>query len=207
MFEIRRHSRGIDSSSDEELQRAAGAGSEEALASLYRRHGSLIYRFSLRMCSDQSIAEEVTQEVFLALLRQGESFDPSRAALSTWLCGIARRQVWKHLERRQRDLSIELMALDEEGERFEAESPEDGPADLLTRKEAVAAVRQELDQLPVHLKEVLVLCVFEEMTYEEAALIVAVPVGTIRSRLYRAKRRMKLALAGEAMSGAQEKSR
>jgi RNA polymerase sigma-70 factor (ECF subfamily) len=130
--------------SDADLHRASLDGSrhgggEQALAELYRRHGTLIYRYSLRMCQDPSIAEEVTQEVFLALLRQGERYDAERSALSTWLCGIARRQVWKHLEKRQRDLPVELSDLngneDGDGERYQAESPDDDPADVLSRKD------------------------------------------------------------------------
>src|ERR1700756_1875204 len=85
--------------SDGELHRAALAGSGEAMAGLYQRHGGLIYRFTLRMSKNDAVAEEITQEVFLALLTQIDRFDAERGELSTWLCGIARRQVWKHLQR------------------------------------------------------------------------------------------------------------
>lgn len=197
MFERLRRGRVRDTSSDEELHRASRAGNEDALAALYLRHGPLIYRFSLSMCQDASLAEEVTQEVFLALLIQGGGYEASRAALSTWLCGIARRQVWKHLEKRRRALPVELMDLDADDEPREAESSEDDPAVTLTRKETLAAVRNGVDALPAHLKEVIVLCEFEEMTYEEAASVIAVPVGTIRSRLFRAKARLKSLLTGE----------
>jgi RNA polymerase sigma-70 factor, ECF subfamily len=194
MFKRLQRDREPDLQPDADLERAARSGGEEAISVLYRRHGALIYRFSLRMCQDPSIAEEVTQEVFLALLRQADRYDPARAALSTWLCGIARRQVWKHLERRQRDYPIE--STDQDGESYEVESLNDSPADALSRKESVDLVRRGLDELPADLKEVILLCEFEEMTYEEAALVVAVPVGTIRSRLHRAKARLKLALIG-----------
>jgi RNA polymerase sigma-70 factor, ECF subfamily len=194
MFKHLQRDRELDQQPDAGLERAARLGGEEAISVLYRRHGALIYRFSLRMCQDASIAEEVTQEVFLALLRQADRYDPARAALSTWLCGIARRQVWKHLERRQRDCPI--ASTDQDGESYEAESLVDSPADALTRKESVDLVRHALDELPADLKEVILLCEFEEMTYEEAAQVVAVPVGTIRSRLHRAKARLRLILIG-----------
>ena len=75
--------------SDGELHRAALAGSGEAMAALYRRHGGLVYRFTLRMSRNDAVAEEITQEVFLALLTQIDRFDAERGELSTWLCGIA----------------------------------------------------------------------------------------------------------------------
>lgn len=207
MFDRLRLGGNTDRSSDANLQRAAALGQKDAIAALYRRHGALIYRFSLRMCQDTSIAEEVTQEVFLALIRQQDRYDASRAALSTWLCGIARRQVWKHLERQQRHLAVELFDLNEEGEDLAAESNTDDPSEMLTRKEVVEAVRRGLDELPAQLKEVIVLCELEEMTYDEAALIVAVPVGTIRSRLHRAKARLRMLLSREPVNGMKENSR
>jgi RNA polymerase sigma-70 factor, ECF subfamily len=199
MFERERRGQRSNSESDTDLYRAVAQGSGEAMATIYQRHGPLIYRFSLRISQDQSIAEEVTQDVFLALLRQSDRFDPARAALSTWLCGIARRLVWKQLERRQRHLLIDLP--EESGE---AESLEGDPDVTLSRNEAVAAVQRGLDTLPVQLKEVIVLCEFEEMKYEDAALVVGVPVGTIRSRLHRAKARLALALGGAAMNTSKE---
>ena len=172
--------------SDTELHRAALRGNGEAMAALYRRHGPLVYRFTLRMSQNASIAEEVTQEVFLALLRHTDRFDPDRSAMSTWLCSIARNQLSKHYERNMR-----YQQADEEEEAFDPPSLEDSPALLLIRKEAVEAVRQGVDTLPAPLKEVLLLCEFEEMTYEQAAYILNVPIGTVRSRLHRAKLRLQ----------------
>jgi RNA polymerase sigma-70 factor (ECF subfamily) len=188
--------------SDEELHRAALAGSGEAMAALYRRHGGLVYRFTLQMSRNETVAEEITQEVFLALLTQMGRFDAERGALSTWLCGIARRQLWKHLERSG---AAVLFDLDEEGA-AELECPSDGPAELVLRSEAVAAVRTGMDELPPALREVLILCALEEMSYEDAALVLAVPVGTVRSRLHRAKARLAGLLRGE-MANAERKRR
>ena len=185
MFERLRRKRLDGESTDEQLHRAALAGSQEAMAALYRRHGGLVYRFTLRMSGNASVAEEVTQEVFLALLTQIDRFDAARGALSTWLCGIARRKLWKHLER-SKDA---LLDFDEE---TAAELPctDDGPAETLLRQEAVAAVRAGMEELPPLLREVVILCALEEMSYEEAADVLAVPVGTVRSRLHRAKARL-----------------
>lgn len=179
--------------SDAELHRAALAGSGEAMAAIYRRHGGLVYRFTLQMSRNETVAEEITQEVFLALLTQMDRFDAGKGALSTWLCGIARRQLWKHLERND---SAVLFDLDDEGA-AELGSPDDGPAEVLLRSEAVAAVRAGMNELPPVLREVVILCALEEMSYEEAAQVLNVPVGTVRSRLHRAKARLADLLRGE----------
>jgi RNA polymerase sigma-70 factor (ECF subfamily) len=193
MFERKSAPEGLPAACDVEIYRAVCRGSEEAIGTVYQRHGGLIYRYSLRMSRDPSIAEEVTQEVFLILLRQSERFDPSRAALSTWLCGIARRLIWRHLERRGRDVLMETP--EDEGA---AESWDD-PVTALDRSEAVTAVHEGLDALPAELREVIVLCEFEEMKYEEAAMALGVPVGTVRSRLNRAKARLARLLRGPAV--------
>jgi RNA polymerase sigma-70 factor (ECF subfamily) len=144
------------------------------------------------MSRDATVAEEITQEVFLALLTQIDRYDAGRGALSTWLCGIARRKLWKHLERNH----VATFDFDDETA-AELPCPSDGPAELLLRREAVSAVRAGLDELPPVLREVVILCAFEEMSYEEAAQVLAVPVGTVRSRLHRAKARLAGLLRGE----------
>jgi RNA polymerase sigma-70 factor, ECF subfamily len=186
---------------DAELALAIARGNGDAMAELYRRHGPLVYRFTLRMSQNATIAEEITQEVFLALLRQPTHFDPQRAALSTWLCSIARRQLWKHLERNKRFISIEL---DEEP--FDLVSPEPGPAEWLTRNEAIVSVREGIDRLPLPLKEVILLCELEGLTYEQAAQILTIPIGTVRSRLSRAKGRLALLLRSPAECAEKENS-
>jgi RNA polymerase sigma-70 factor, ECF subfamily len=193
MFDRLRRGRLDGEASDEESHRAALAGSGEAMAALYRRHGGLVYRFTLRMSGNAEVAEEITQEVFLALLTQIGRFDAGRGTLSTWLCGIARRQLWKYLERSNAGA---LSDFDDE-DAAEVQCTSDGPAELLLRHEAVAAVRSGMDELPPALREVVILCALEEMSYEQAAQVLAVPVGTVRSRLHRAKARLAGLLRGE----------
>jgi RNA polymerase sigma-70 factor, ECF subfamily len=194
MFERLMRRQRSDEQSDAELHKAALKGSGEAMAMLYQRHGGLVYRFTLRMSRDEAIAEEVTQEVFLALLRQLDRFDAEKAALATWLCGIARRQLWKHLER------FNYSGAEDE-DAPEAESLDDSPVTWLIRQEAVAAVRQGLEELALPLREVIVLCELEEMSYEQTALVLEVPIGTVRSRLHRAKARLAVLMRG-SMAGA-----
>ena len=185
MFHLRRRTSRPNPDDVAGLMRALAAGNEDAMTALYDMHGGLVYRFALQMARDESVAEEVTQDVFLALFRQAASFDPTRARLSTWLCGIARRQLWKHFNRNPR--FDDFAGADD---LFEPESPAPDPCALLTSREAVATVQRGIDAMPLPLKEVLVLCELEEMTYEDVAAALGIPVGTVRSRLHRAKQRL-----------------
>src|SRR5690349_23392877 len=83
--------------SDNDLLRLMLGGDEEALALLYRRRQPAVYRFALQMCGSKTIAEDVTQEVFLFLMRDGHVFDPARGALSSFLLGVARNHVLRRL--------------------------------------------------------------------------------------------------------------
>ncbi|QOY86909.1 RNA polymerase sigma factor [Paludibaculum fermentans] len=181
----RARKRADESTSECDLLDSLHTGSEEAMGELYRRHGGLVYRFSLRLVQDESLAEEITQEVFLALLNQAHDFDSERASLSTWLCGIARRQAWKQLRAQHRHAAMPS------GEELEnIESLDEDPSEILTRREATQAVERGIETLPVELREVIVLCELEEMKYEDAAKVLGIPVGTVRSRLHRAKHRL-----------------
>jgi RNA polymerase sigma-70 factor, ECF subfamily len=192
MFERFRSRQQSGETSDADLHLAALQGSGDAMGALYRRHGGLVYRFTLRMSQDVNLAEEVTQEVFLALLSQLDRFDPQRAALSTWLCAIARRQLWKHLDRNDQNAT-------NEDDPPEAESLDDSPMTTLLRQEAVATIWRGLDELSLPLREVIVLCELEEMSYEQTAAVLAVPIGTVRSRLHRAKARLASLLRQETL--------
>lgn len=178
-----------DRESDTALVRAACLGNGDAIAELYQRHGAIVYRLTLRMCGNASMAEEVTQEAFLAFLRHPHHFEAERSAFSTWLCGVARRQLWKRLERDER-----FVELNDVEEPVEAPSS-DVPDHWFSRKETVEIVRKGIDELPLLLKEVVILCELEEMTYPEVAVILAVPIGTVRSRLHRAKARLAILLS------------
>lgn len=179
--------------SDDELLNLMRTGDESAFVALYRRKQSLIYRFALRMSGSESIAEDVTQEVFLHLMRGSDHFDATRGSFQAYLFGIARNQVLRRLER---DRTFRLVSLDGNGKDHEDGS--DAPlsetlmvaGDLLgdlTRRETIESVRQAVLTLPAHYREVVVLCDLHEMSYQEAADILDCALGTVRSRLHRAR--------------------
>jgi RNA polymerase sigma-70 factor (ECF subfamily) len=137
------------------------------------------------MSGRASIAEEVTQEVFLALLRKGNRYDPALGSLKAYLCGAARNQVL--LLMKQERPYAQLAEESDEGASIPIAQliSGDDPLGDCTRKEANRLVRQAVLALPARYREVIVLCDFQEMSYAEAALALDCPVGTINSRLHR----------------------
>ena len=164
---------------DDKLLRQIAAGDAEAFSTVYRAHRDAVFRFALHMSGNRHLAEEVTQEVFLLLMRQPKAFDPKRGTLSAYLYGIARNFVRRHLDRNRA-----WDSLDEA--RDVAASQNDLLGDL-TRLETIDNVRQAVLQLPGNYREVVVLCEFQELSYEEAAKVLGCAVGTVRSRLHRAR--------------------
>lgn len=171
---------------DDVLLRQAAKGREEAFALLYRRHQASLFRFALRMTGNSWAAEEVVQEVFMALIREPKKFDPERGALGAFLYGVARNRVLKHLERSPRDLSLD----DREGAGYAGRnmpSEDLTPSEWAELWERREQVRTAVLELPVEFREAIVLCELEELSYQGAARLLDCPVGTIRSRLHRGR--------------------
>ncbi len=181
----------FETCSDETLLQRALAGSEEAFTKLYQRLRGVVYRFARQMSGSAGLAEDVTQDVFLILLRKAELFDPQRGALSTYLIQITRNEI---LRRLGRDQAYVFLADDLQEE---AASPDESlivrsdPLGNLVRNEEIEAVRQAVLALPLHYREVVVLCELEEMSYTEAAALLGCAIGTVRSRLHRARALLK----------------
>jgi len=171
---------------DDVLLRRSAKGDEGAFTELYRRHQAPLYRFALRMSGNVWAAEEIVQDVFMTLIREPKKFDPERGALRSFLYGITRNRVMKHLERAPRALLHEELDENTVGQRglgFEALTPAEW-AEVRERREQVRAA---VLKLPVEFREAIVLCGLEELSYEEAARLLDCPVGTIRSRLHRGR--------------------
>lgn len=179
---------------DSELLQRASAGDEAAFVLLYRRRQGSVYRFALRMSGSEAVAEDVTQEVFLALLREAARYDATRSTLASYLFGIARNQVLRRLERERNYTPLP----DNEEEEADTLQAVDNPLGDLTRQETIEAVRQAVLALPPHYREVVVLCDLHELSYLETAEALNCAVGTVRSRLHRAR-----ALLGEKLRSLQ----
>ena len=169
---------------DSELLRSMLAGDEEALALLYRRRQAGIYRFVLQMSGSPAIAEDITQEVFVFLMREGHVFDPDRGSVNAFLLGVARNHVLRRLHGEQ-----QLISMPDEFDEDVISKPAalEGPLDNLTRAETIETVRRAILSLPERYREVVVLCELEEMSYTDAAEILGCAIGTVRSRLHRAR--------------------
>jgi len=171
--------------SDSELLRSMLAGDEEALALLYRRRQGGIFRFALQMSGSKTIAEDVTQEVFLFLMREGHVFDPARGSVSAFLMGVARNHVLRRL--RVEHLLAPLGDDSDDDGPFVHPSNDLCPLDDLTRAETIESVRKAVLSLPSKYREVVVLCELQDISYGETAEILGCAIGTVRSRLHRAR--------------------
>ena len=172
---------------DEELLRLMRGGDENAFVALYRRRQGAIYRFALRMSGSESVAEDVTQEVFMHLMRGDGNFDAARGSFQAYLFGIARNQVRRRFERERAFLPIDQEDEEQDSNLIEGLITTHDPLGDLTRRETIDSVRQAVLSLPAHYREVVVLCDLHEMSYLETAEVLGCAVGTVRSRLHRAR--------------------
>lgn len=171
--------------SDAELLERSVRGDETAFLALYRRFQGPVFRFAMQMSGSRGVAEDVTQEVFLALARDGSRFDPAKGSLQSYLFGMTRNQVLRRFDKR-----ATLVSIDEERDGGDplggAQAATDQHGEL-ARSQTVEIVRRAVQSLPVNYREVVVLCDLQELSYEDAAAALECAVGTVRSRLHRAR--------------------
>jgi RNA polymerase sigma-70 factor (ECF subfamily) len=167
---------------DEELLRRIATGDADAMAVLFRRRQGNVYRFALHLTGSASVADDVTQDVFIAVIRDAHRFEPGRAAVAAWLCGIARNYV-----RRRLALDRAISSLDDEEAGEVAATVTPDPLEDLTTAERIEALRRGVLSLPLRYREAVVLCDLQEMSYADAAQALGCPIGTVRSRLNRGR--------------------
>jgi RNA polymerase sigma-70 factor (ECF subfamily) len=159
---------------DEQLFQQMRSGDQQAFAELYDRREAQLYRYALHGLGDPSAAEEIAHEVFVELMRTDSRYDPKRGPLEAWMYGVARNLV----------------------RMFRRRGPVEEPVDSavhhdivggLIREESLVALRMAVRELPERYRDAVILCDLEERNYDEAARIMECPVGTVRSRLHRAR--------------------
>jgi RNA polymerase sigma-70 factor, ECF subfamily len=170
---------------DAALWRRLCEGDEQAFVALYRGRSGPLLRFAERLTGSRALAEDVLQEVFLAVIdasagRSSAGYDPARGSLASYLFGVARNAAHKRLRSAA-------------PERATATEPPGRRSD-----DDEQAVRGALARLDPVFREVVLLCDLEGLRYDEAAAALAVPVGTVRSRLARGRARLAALLADEA---------
>ena len=167
----------------------AQQGDQEAFAVLVRQHQRQVYQLAVRMLRNEDEASEATQEVFLAAWQHLRSFRGD-ARLATWLYRITYNHCLKVAESRRRDHEAReaLAAASREGQ---PASPLSAALALAAERDVQATVRQQIDQLPQKYKRALVLRHLQDLSYEEMADVMRVPIGTVKTQLFRARALLK----------------
>jgi RNA polymerase sigma-70 factor (ECF subfamily) len=181
-----------DERTDDELLSGLRSGDEQAFVTLYRRRQGAIYRFARHMSGSASLAEDITQEVFLTVIRGAAGYDPARGTFSGYLFGIARKLLLRNGEREARDVPVD----EGDGGCLPELRVADDPLAEMTRRERLETLARAVSSLPPRYREAIVLCDLEELDYADAAAALGCPVGTVRSRLHRARALLLEKLAG-----------
>lgn len=179
---------GVGQSADDvALVRRVADGDADALRILYERFGRIVYAFALRHTRDAGLAEECTQDAFVALWRRASSFDPARAKLSTWLLAVTRNKAIELLRARGRrpeavhDVDFEAI--------LEDDAP--GPSDEVEQTDLSQRVAEALAELPAEQREVVSLAYFDGLTHGEIAEVIGIPLGTVKGRMRLALERLR----------------
>jgi RNA polymerase sigma factor (sigma-70 family) len=175
---------------DSECMTRLAKGDTNAIRELYQRHGRALLRFSSAMCRSRQAAEDMVHDTFVALMREPCAFDPAQGTVFGYLCGVLRHRVSRHFRQQRR-----WVALDMENDGSPAHAVESCGLDEIARSEITTAFRRALLELPLQHREVIALCDLEELPYATVAGILDCPIGTVRSRLHRARALLTIRLA------------
>jgi RNA polymerase sigma-70 factor (ECF subfamily) len=173
--------------SDTELLRQMRAGTASAFEALYLRHQGPLFRLASLRCGSVDTAADVVQEVFMGLLTDSLSFDPLRGLLQNFLFGVARNLVMKHEHPRRRCAPLPERADDEDDADPGLEDESAEPLKRMLGNELAEQVRRALALLPPHYRDVVILYEMHDLSYLEIADICQLDIGTVRSRLSRAR--------------------
>ncbi len=167
---------------DEALIRRIAGGDRLAMQVLYARHHVRVFRFVLRLVRSETAAEDILSEVFLDVWRQAGRFQ-GRSAVTTWLLSVARFKALSALRRRPE------AALDEETAEA-IEDASDDPEVSLQKTDKAGVLRACLGALSAEHREIVDLVYYHERSVEEAAQILAIPEGTVKTRMFHARKRL-----------------
>ncbi|MBN1436032.1 MAG: sigma-70 family RNA polymerase sigma factor [Sedimentisphaerales bacterium] len=175
--------------SDEKLLRMYHDGEKSAFGQLVHRYEKELYNFLLRFLGKNSLAEEAFQETFLQVHIASESFDFSRK-FRPWLYTIAANKARDLLRHHGRRPAVHITALDDDtgsSELWDVLMRDDTTApEILEQREDQELVRHCVSELPEHLREILILAYFEQLSYKEMSQSLDIPLGTVKSRLHAA---------------------
>ena len=165
---------------DEELMRQVARGSAEALGLLHRRFSRVILGLAVRTV-DRAAAEDLVQEVFLAVWRNADRFDPERGSVRAWILQIAHFRLLNELRRRSRQPEI---AADPDGLVLDGLPAADlGPPEVASRRHRRALIQSAFDELPPPQRQAISLAFLDDLTHEQVAAELGLPLGTAKTRI------------------------
>jgi RNA polymerase sigma-70 factor (ECF subfamily) len=173
---------------DELLLERAGEGDQGAFLELYERHRQPVFRFAYRLLGSIELAEDLTHDTFLSLIRRPASFKRERASLRTYLIAAVRNLAFKHFRDTGRETTLDEIA---EEPRI---SQRQEPLGRVLEEELALKVREAVMSLPPLQREALILFEYEGLSLNEIAAVTDSDAGAIKARLYRARERLKSVL-------------
>jgi RNA polymerase sigma-70 factor (ECF subfamily) len=180
--------------SDAVLLSLVAQGERDALELLFRRHHARVFRFLTRLVDNEAVAEELVSEVFLEVWRHAGAF-AARSQVSTWLLSIARHKALSVLRRRSAE------ELDEETAEL-IEDPADDPEVALQKAQRSEIVRGVIEQLSPAQRQIVNLVYYREQTIDDVAASLGIPLATVKTRLFYARKRMGELLAARGLTPA-----
>ena len=193
---------------DLDLLRQLRAGDQHALSVLYARHQAPLYRFAVLRSGAAHIAADVVQDIFVALIEDKFAFDPARGSLLGFLFGVARNFILKREEAARRFLPIHQNN-DENEHELDIDFVDTNPLPLekILADDRAEVVRRALIKISPHYRDVLILYEIQDLSYVEIAHICNIDIGTVRSRLSRARAKLLLLLSKSEAINSDQPSR
>jgi RNA polymerase sigma-70 factor (ECF subfamily) len=163
------------------LLKHAGEGEQAAFLELYERYRDPIFRFAYRLLGSVEVAEDVTHDCFLSLIRKPGNFRPELASLKTYLYAAARNLALKHFRDQGRETGLDEVSEEPK------ESSRRGPLRKVLDEELATQVREAILSLPPLQREAVILFEYEGLSLNEVAAVAGTDAGAIKARLYRAR--------------------
>ena len=183
---------------DEDLMYELSSGRQEALEILHHRYASRIFGLAAQTL-ERATAEEIVQEIFIAVWRGAGTFDPARGRFRPWVFQIAHNRILNELRRRGRQ--PQLVEDPADLGMVDLPDPAPNPAEIVGRGEERATMRAAVDALPPEQRRVVGLAFFEDLTYEQVATELHLPLGTAKTRIRAGLQRLRTNLTGACGTG------
>ena len=172
--------------SDGDLVQRAASGELDAFTEIFYRYQHVVFRFARAMTGCPAAAEDISQEVFIAVFRDLAKYDPDRATFTTYLYGIVRNLSRERLRKERRFFPLDVISRSGGCAAYV-----DDPSDALEGLELASQVRRALHKLPPRYRELILLCDLHGISYADAAVVIRISTSTVRSRLHRARQLLR----------------